>query len=64
MDQSALTSSDRSGVWLAHLIEAAEVVAASAEPCDAAIVKTFSYRLEQRADVGPLFDFVRRNFRW
>jgi hypothetical protein len=28
------------------LIEAAEVLAASAEPCDAAIVRAFSHRLE------------------
>jgi hypothetical protein len=57
MDQPASTSSGRSGVWLAHLIEAAEVVAASAEACDGAIVKAFSHRLEQRADVGPLVRF-------
>ena len=39
-------STDPSTVWLADLIEAAEVLAASAEPCDAAIVRAFSHRLE------------------
>jgi hypothetical protein len=39
-------SADPSTVWLADLIEAAEVLAASAEPCDAAIVRAFSHRLE------------------
>ena len=33
-------------VWLADLIEAAEVLGASAEPCDLAIVRAFSHRLE------------------
>jgi hypothetical protein len=42
-------------VWLADLIEAAEVLAASAESCDPAIVKAFGHRLEMRADVRPLF---------
>ena len=32
--------------WLADLIEAAEVLGASAEPCDPAIVRAFSHRLE------------------
>ncbi len=44
MGSSVLPSTDRSTVWLADLIEATEVVAASAEPCDPAIVKTFSDR--------------------
>ena len=39
-------STDPSTVWLADLIEAAEVLAASAEPCDAAIVTAFGHRLE------------------
>ena len=39
-------SADPSNVWLADLIEAAEVLAASAEPCDPAIVRAFSHRLE------------------
>jgi hypothetical protein len=55
MGRSALPSTDRSIVWLADLIEATEVVAASAQPCDPAIVKAFSHRLEKRADVRPLF---------
>ena len=53
MDRPALPSADPSTVWLADLIEATEVVAASAEPCDPAIVKVFSHRLELRADVRP-----------
>jgi hypothetical protein len=43
--RSALPSKDRSTVWLADLIEAAEVVAASAEPCNPAAMKAFSNRL-------------------
>ena len=39
-------SAEPSTVWLADLIEAAEVLAASAEPCDPAIVTAFSHRLE------------------
>ena len=39
-------SADPSTVWLADLIEAAEVLAASAEPCDAPIMRAFSHRLE------------------
>jgi hypothetical protein len=49
MGRSALPSSDRSTVWLADLIEATEVVAASGKPCDPAIVKAFGCRLEKRA---------------
>ena len=56
MDRPTLPSADPSTVWLADLIEATEVVAASAEPCDPAIVKAFSHRLELRADVRPPFD--------
>jgi len=56
MDRSTLPSADPSTVWLADLIEATEVVAASAEPCDPAIVKAFSHRLELRTDVRPLFE--------
>jgi hypothetical protein len=53
-------STDPSTVWLADLIEAAEVLAASAEPCDPAIVKAFGHRLEMRADVvRPLFEPAR-----
>ncbi len=54
MDRSTLPSADPSTVWLADLIEATEVVAASAEPCDPAIVKAFSHRLE--FDVRPQFE--------
>ena len=39
-------SADPSTVWLADLIEAAEVLGTSAEPCDPAIVRAFSHRLE------------------
>jgi len=39
-------SADPSTVWLADLIEAAEVLAASAEPCDPAIVTAFGHHLE------------------
>jgi len=42
----SLPSADPSTVWLADLIEAAEVLAASAEPCDPAIVRAFSHHLE------------------
>jgi hypothetical protein len=56
MDRSTLPNADPSTVWLADLIEATAVVAASAEPCDPAIVKAFSRRLELRADVRPLFE--------
>ena len=56
MGRSALPGTDPSTVWLADLIEASEVVAASAEPCDYAIVKAFSHCLELRADLRQLFD--------
>ena len=39
-------SADPSTVWLADLIEAAEVLGASAEPCDPAIVTAFGHHLE------------------
>jgi hypothetical protein len=39
-------SADPSTVWLADLIEAAEVLATSTEPCDPAIVAAFGHRLE------------------
>ena len=55
-DRSTSPSADPSTVWLADLIEATEAVAASAEPCDPAIVKAFRHRLELRADVRPLFE--------
>jgi hypothetical protein len=47
MDRSTSPSAaDPGTVWLTDLIEAAEVAAASAEPCDPAVVKAFSHRLE------------------
>ena len=59
MDRPTL-GADHSTVWLTDLIEAAEVLAASAEPCDPAIVKAFGHRLEMRADVvRPLFEPAR-----
>jgi len=64
MDRSALPSTDRGTVWLAGLIQAAEVVAASAEPCDPATVKAFSDSWAMRTDVRPLFDLVRTNSAW
>ena len=54
--RSSLPSADPSILWLVDLIEATEVVAASAEPCDSAIVKAFGHRLELRADVRPQFE--------
>jgi hypothetical protein len=56
MGHAALPITDRSTVWLADLIEATEVVAASDKPCDPAIVAAFSHRLEMRADIRPLFE--------
>jgi len=62
MDPSALSSTDRS--WLAGLIQATEMVATSAEPCDPATVKAFSDRWAMRADDRPLFDLVRISTAW
>jgi hypothetical protein len=56
MGHSATPSTDRRTIWLVDLIEASEVVAASAKPCDPAIVNAFSHRLGMRADVRPLLD--------
>jgi hypothetical protein len=47
MDRS---TADPSTVWLTDLIEAAEVVVVSAEPCDPAMVRAFSRHLES----GPI----------
>ena len=55
MDRPTLPGADHSTVWLTDLIEAAEVLAASAEPCDPAVVKAFGHRLKMRADARPLF---------
>ena len=41
------------------LIDATEVVAASAEPCNPAIVKAFGHRLAMGADVRSPFDPAR-----
>jgi hypothetical protein len=51
MGRSALPGGDLSAAWLADLIEASEVVAASAEVCDPATLTAFSHRLEKRADI-------------
>jgi hypothetical protein len=59
MGRSALPSTDRSTVWLADLIEAAEAVAASAEPCNPAAMQAFSHRLAMGADVQTWFEPVR-----
>jgi len=59
MGRSALPNADRSTIWLADLIEATEVMAASGELCDPAIVKAFSHRLEMRADVRTQCEPVR-----
>ncbi len=56
VDRSTLPGADPSTIWLADLIEATEVLAASAEPCDPAIVRAFSNRLAMRADIRPLFE--------
>jgi hypothetical protein len=60
MDRSTLTKADSSSVWLADLIDATEVVAASAEPCNPAIVKAFGHRLAMGADVRSPFDPARK----
>jgi hypothetical protein len=59
MGSSALPSADRSSVWLADLIVATEAMVASAQPCDPAIVKAFSHRLEMRTDVRTLREPLR-----
>ena len=59
MGRSALPSTDRSTVWLADLIEAAEVVTASAEPCKPAAMEAFSRRLAMCADVQTRSEPVR-----
>jgi hypothetical protein len=56
MGRSALPSADLRTAWLADLIEATEVVAASAEVCDPEIIKAFGHRLEMSADVRPPFE--------
>jgi hypothetical protein len=60
MVRSTLPSADPSTIWLADLIGATEVVAASAEPCDPAIMKAFRHRLESCVDVGP----IRTGLQW
>jgi hypothetical protein len=55
MDRLVLPSTDRSAVWLADLIKAIEVLAASSKPCDRATMKAFSERLGMRADVRSVF---------
>jgi hypothetical protein len=64
MGRSVLPHSNPSTVWLADLIEATEVVAAAAKPCDPAIVRAFSYRLEMRADVRPQFEPAGMVYSW
>jgi len=59
MDRPSLPSAEPSTIWLADLIEATEAVAASAEPCDPAIVRAFSHRLAMRADVRLLLEPAR-----
>ena len=49
-------SAEPSTVWLADLIEAAEVLAASAEPCDAAIVRAIQLSF---GDAGAALTVVR-----
>jgi hypothetical protein len=56
MGHTASSSTDPSTVWLVDLIEATEVVAASDEPCDPAIVTMFSHRLRAGADGRLLFE--------
>ncbi len=62
MGRSALPSTDRSVVWLADLIEATEVVGASAKPCAPssgvarrcqAAVRTGVHELASMRTVGP-----------
>jgi hypothetical protein len=42
----SVPTADPETLWLMALIEAAEELAASTEPCDPAIVRAFSLRLE------------------
>jgi len=60
MERFTLRSADPSTVWLADLIEATEVLAASAEPCDPAIVKAFSHRLVARRCQTPTGQIRKR----
>jgi hypothetical protein len=59
VDRPVLRTTDHSVVWLADLIKAAEVVAASSEPCDPATMKACSDRLAMRTDVRPMFEPAR-----
>jgi hypothetical protein len=59
MARSALPSTDRSTVWLADLIEAAEVVAASTKPCSPAAMKAFGDHLAMSANVLTRFEPAR-----
>jgi len=51
MGRSALPGTNHGAAWLADLIRASEVVAASEEPCDPAILTAFNHRLAMRAEV-------------
>ena len=57
----SVPSADPSTVWLADLIEAAEVLAASAEPCDPAIVRAFS---QSFGDAGTALTAVPSALHW
>ena len=59
----SVPSADPSTAWLADLIEAAEVLGAFAEPCDPAIVRAFSHRLETPGLPLPPSEvpFIRRS---
>jgi hypothetical protein len=59
MDRLVLPSTDRGVVWLADLIKAIEVLAASSKPCDPTTMKAFSERLGMRADVRSMFESAR-----
>ena len=56
MRPSALPGTNRGAAWLADLITGTEVVAASEEPCDPAILNAFNHRLAMRAEVRALFE--------
>ena len=56
MRRSALPGTNRGAAWLADLITATEMVAASEEPCDPAILNAFNHRLAMRAEVEALFE--------